>query len=188
MVLVINDTTEIGYGAHRKIKAGGYVSTPDSNGVFLHSAMIISEKEVPEGLIYQKHWIRDRSEFGKSKNCAKRNIEDKESYCLIEVLEATQKQIPASTSALVIGDRGSDIFELFAHQRRKNVDLLVRAIHNRAIENTEHAHLFDAVNAQLVAKIITITVRGKQHKNREATLEIRYAKANIKRPAHLKEA
>jgi hypothetical protein len=66
--------------------------------------------------------------------------------------------------------------------------LLVRATHNRAIDDNEYAYLFDAVDAQSVEKTITVTIRGKEQKTREATLEIRYTQAKIKRPKSLKKS
>lgn len=181
IVLILNDTTEVSYGAHKKIKVGGYVGSPDSNGVFLHSALVLNDSMTPAGLLYQKHWYRDIKDYGKGKESHKNDIEKKESYCWIEVVKASQERIPENVTSIIIGDRGADIYELFIEKRRINCHLLVRAAYNRNIVSSEHKYLFDAVNAQKPSAIITITVRGSKHQTRAATLEIRHTLVNIKR-------
>ena len=184
MVLIINDTTEISYGGHKKIKVGGYISTPNSNGIFLHSALMLNDKETPEGLVYQKHWKRNLQDLKETK-AYNREIEEKETYCWIEVLQAVQKNIPENVPSLIIGDRGSDIFELFIQPRRENSNLLIRAAYNRTIDDLENTHLFNAVNAQPSSGTITIKISTKEGKERNVILEIRFTKAKIKKPHNL---
>ncbi len=196
MILVLNDTTEITYGKpkntkingyKKKTKVGGYTSSPDSDGVFLHSALVLGDQQTPEGLLYQKHWVRDNKEYGKSKNCTKRVIEDKETYCWLEVLAATQKNIPESVASLIIGDRASDIYELFIQPRRENCHLLTRSAHNRVINDPNDRYLFDALNKQPLAGTITIKIRTQVNKARIATLEVRFTQVQLKRTSGLKK-
>lgn len=185
MVIIATDTVEISYSKNRKNRVGGYILKPGTNGVFLHTGLVINRGGVTQGTIFQKHWTRDDKDFGKSKKCAQKDIEEKESYCWIECIDAVEKHVPENVTAFVTCDRGGDIYEALTHERRSNIHLLIRATHNRSIDDKEHPYLFDAVKAEPVAKKITVTVRAKQHKTREATLEVRFRKASIKRPQRL---
>lgn len=185
MVIVATDTVEISYNKNRKNRVGGYILKPGTNGVFLHTGLVINTNGVAQGIVFQKHWARDDKDFGKSKKCAQKDIEDKESYCWIECIDAVGKHVPENVTAFVTCDRGGDIYEALTHERRSNIHLLIRATHNRTIDDKEHSHLFDAVKAEPVAKTITVIVRAKQHKTREAILEVHFREVSIKRPQRL---
>src|SRR5208337_3349470 len=73
-------------------------------------------------------------------------IEKKESYRWLRTLDTVNecKAYLPDTEVVVVGDRESDIFELFDHRRRQTprVHLLVRAKHNRSLPESAD-QLFD---------------------------------------------
>ena len=85
----------------------------------------------------------------------------------IEDLNQAAEYLP-QTEVIAIGDRESDIFELFDYRRRKapRVQLLVRAKHNRCLEENSRKlfdHL-DALPAMAQARIEVPRQREKKSK------------------------
>jgi len=64
-------------------------------------------------------------------NYEKLPIEEKESFRWLESIESAQAKVNQKTKAIVIADRGADIYEIFAQKREPNFELLIRACHNR---------------------------------------------------------
>jgi hypothetical protein len=91
------------------------------------------------------------------------------------------------TELLCVGDRESDIFELFDHRRRKsgNIQLLVRARYNRCLE--EHSRkLFDHLDGlPSMAKALIEVPRHREKKSkpsqsRRVSLPARTARVQLK--------
>ena len=150
-VLVIQDTTDLDFSERLHCNGLGDIGKNQtgavSQGLKMHSSLAVTEEGVPLGVldtqIYAAH-------FDSAEKAQNRPIEEKESYRwlrTIDDLNDVAEYMPA-TELVAIGDRESDIFELFDHRRRKapRIHLLVRAKHNRCLE--EHSRkLFDHLNA-----------------------------------------
>ena len=165
VVLVAQDTTDCDYSTHYRTGGLGYLQGEKLFGIKMHSALAISEKGVPLGLLAQKRWIRDIAEFGKRrmKGKEKRTMEEKESNRWLTTVRDIKVYIPKVRQVVVIGDRESDLYELFAMQRPQNINLLVRAKHNRYLWGTDK-RLFTKVLNEPPAGEYTIFVRRTVHR------------------------
>lgn len=184
LVLVPNDTTNLDYTSHDSVEDLGHLDNKTRFGLKVHTAIAVSPEGAMLGTLHQDVWSRDRSEVGKFKTRRKRDIEDKESRKWLDTLDAVQVAIPDTTTAVVIGDREADIYQLFVHPRDAHVELLVRSAWNRRIAESDYLH--DAVRKVLPCGKLTIEVpRADGRQARKATLILRYADVSILPPSHM---
>lgn len=136
LIIVAQDTTEFNFTNKPKSKLG-YLHKEHHNGFLSHSGLAITDDGLPLGLIYQDNWVRDRSEYGKKKERAKKPIQEKESYRWLDYLKNVEslakKEDLDPDRFLITGDRESDILEALTCETKAN--LLIRCSHNRIIEN-----------------------------------------------------
>ena len=155
-----------------------------AQGLHLHSTLAVTSEGTPLGLLHVKCWARDQETLDKQPVRWKRSIEDKESVKWLDSYQAAAKvqaRLP-STRVVSVGDRESDVAELFelARDTVNGPALLVRARHNRALK-TEQKTLWDTVEAKLAAGVQVIQVpRQGSRKARQAQLTIRFAAVEIK--------
>ena len=83
-----------------------------------------------------------------------------------------------------MGDRESDLYDLFLAKRADQVDLLVRAAQNRRVEG-EHQKVWATVEAAPVVDTLQVKVpkRGNQAA-RLATVSVRFSKITLLPPQH----
>jgi len=58
-VLIPQDTTEMDFTAHPATDDLGHLSRRHRRGFLVHSALVLSEQGVPQGLLCQQVWTRD---------------------------------------------------------------------------------------------------------------------------------
>ena len=82
----------------------------------------------------------------------------------------------------VVGDRESDIFEIFQRVPDKKIHLIVRASHDRNLATAEKiSELLSTTKAAGTHEIELPAITG-QRKARQATLEIKYTPLLLKNP------
>lgn len=133
-VLAIQDTTTLNYNAHKSTEGLGPIDGHGSQGVLVHSVLIVSPDGVPCGLVHQQVWSRDPEEKRTKAERKKLPIEEKESYRWLQSVEATEKALGPDTHIITGADREADIIELFALPRPENMDLLIRAAQDRCVQ------------------------------------------------------
>lgn len=199
-VLVIQDTTDLDFSERLHCNGLGDIGKNQtgtvSQGLKMHSSLAVSEEGLPLGVldthIYAAHF--DAADPSES-----RPIEEKESYRWVRTLDEVNdlaEYLP-ETELVVVGDRESDIFELFDHRRRRTpgVHLLVRARHNRGLSGGCD-RLFDHLAGRPVrarAQIAVPRQRGKKSKPgkpgcvalpaRTAQVELRWEQVTVSAPA-----
>jgi len=150
-VLVIQDTTDLDFSERLHCNGLGDIGKNQtgavSQGLKMHSSLAVSEKGVPLGVLKTQIYA---SHYDETKKAQDRPIEEKESHrwlATIDDLNQAAEYLP-ETELIAIGDRESDMFELFDYRRRKapRVHLLVRAKHNRCLEENSRK-LFDHLDA-----------------------------------------
>lgn len=188
IVLAVQDTTSLNYSLHPATENLGPIGSMGNEviGLMVHDTMAFNLDGTPLGLVNVQSWSRDIKEYGKKHRCHQLPIEEKESKKWLISFKAAaeaQAQCP-ETSIVSIGDRESDIYELFelAQGNTEGPKLLIRAEHDRALIN-DQGHLWDYMLNQAVSGIQKIKVprRGSQP-SREAELEIRYGSVELKPP------
>lgn len=198
-VLVIQDTTDLNFSERLHCNGLGDVGTNQtgalSRGLKMHSSLAVGEQGLPLGVwrtdIYASHFGADKARS--------RPIEEKESYRWLRTVEDLAKisQGIAQTQLIVVGDRESDLFELFDYRRRKarNIHLLVRARYNRCLEDPS-AKLFEHLKTLPVMGKAQIEVPRQREKKekptrpptialpaRQARVELRWGKVTLAAPA-----
>lgn len=195
VVLCLQDTTTLNYSAHPRTKGLGPISNNRDKtlGLFLHSTLAVTPAGQPLGLLHAQVLARDGRKYGRSSMV--RNalpLEQKESRKWLESHRACQAlaaQCPG-TMLVNLADREGDIYDLFAQalapESKRRVQLLVRAQHNRQVDQPQK-YLWDFLAAQSVTGQIKITVpRQTAQPARLATLAIRFTQVTLRSPC-LKE-
>ena len=173
-VLCIQDTVQLTYPTQAVKKTRfGPTGDIDTKGLFTHPGIIVdaSNKDVL-GISSVLSWCRSK----KTPRNKKRNlpIEEKESIRWIETALSAKKHITAPKMITIIGDRESDIFDLFQRIPDEKTHLIVRASHDRNLETGEKIseRLQDTVSAG-THEINLPAITGKR-KARHARLDIKY--------------
>ena len=138
---VLHDTTEFSFQRDRSEAIGqisiikGRHATHTVCGLLMHSGPVLSSEGVPLGLAAVK--FRARQKFNGTNALKKRvnptriPIEQKESYRWLENLRQSARQPGDPPRCVHIGDRESDIFELFCAAEEAETRFLVRTCVDR---------------------------------------------------------
>lgn len=135
IVLAAMDTTTISYNTHLETKGLGPTGKK-GHGMLVHSTLAFTENGIPLGLLDVQNIIRDANETKEQKAQRRQGpIENKESMKWLNStrkVDEIKKHCP-NTTFICIGDRESDIFELFEENQKdpSNKFLLVRSIRGR---------------------------------------------------------
>ncbi len=107
-------------------------------------------------------------------------IEQKQSQRWLDGAQQSAEVCADAAQVTVIADRESDIYEAFA-QRPPHVDLLVRAMHDRSLD--EGDRLFARIDAQPIAGRVKLSLPAKPGRRaRDAQLAVRFAPVQLARP------
>jgi len=198
-VLAIQDTTDLDFSDRLHCNDLGDIGKNQtgavSQGLKMHSVLALSEGGLPLGVLGTQIYA---SHFDREDKAQKRPIEEKESYRWLRTLEELREiaQWVPETELIAVGDRESDLFELFDYRRRKarNIHLLVRARYNRCLEEGPRklfAHL-EALPVMGEAHIAVPRQREKKGKPskpgrislpaRRAKVQLRWDKVTISAP------
>jgi hypothetical protein len=178
VVLCVQDTTSLNYTNLSCTEGLGPIGTRQSAamGLLLHDTVAVTPDGLALGIVDAQVWGRDweDKEIG-------RTIEQKESAkWLRSYREVARLQADLGRTRLVsVGDRESDIYELFAtareHLEAGGPQLLVRATENRRLADSTRK-LWEKVEAKPVAGYRTVVVPPRAgRKRRTAELSVRFA-------------
>ena len=154
-ILLIQDTTEINYTSQSK-KKKGYIHSSNA-GFLVHSLLAVKENSNIIGLVNQDIWMRKARDYGKRAERKNKPIEQKESYRWIQSIGKSKN---IKKRSVLIGDRESDIYELFIYKRPSNLELLVRASHNRKLVSGER--LLEEMKNKTVDGVVLLKIPQKQ--------------------------
>lgn len=188
VILAIQDSTELNFTAHPATTELGPLAGHGQQGILVHSVLAVSPQGVPLGLLQQESWTRDPEQAGSRHQRRKKPTSQKESGRWLRAQEATLAALPDDTDVLTIADREADIYDLFAAPRPEGTHLLVRATHNRRIEDTadgEAAYVWTTLQGAKAAGALTVRLgRTAARPERDATLTIRYQAVELQPPRH----
>ncbi len=188
IVLVPNDTTYLNFSAHPSTGGLGPIGSKKDGikGLLVHDTMAFTVEGTPLGLLDVQSWARDPEEFGKRKKRKELPIEEKESNKWLvgfQVIDQAQQRCP-NTMFIQMGDRESDIYDLFALAGRteNGPHLLVRAEYDRLLEDGQ-GHLWPYIASLPLRGVQTVKVpRNRKQPERTADLEIRFSQVSLKPP------
>jgi hypothetical protein len=188
-VLSVQDTTEINFSHRHAMKGLGELTNPKNRGEFLHPALAVGTDGVPLGLLSAMTWTRPVEEHGKAQQRRDRSFEDKESARWWTTIETVESLLKRPGLLLHVADREADIFELFDRGQQEHRRLLIRASHDRRVEN-EHQRLWAQVESFPVCdeqRTIDVPERPAtkdkpKRPARQATLDLRFGEVTIRAP------
>ena len=187
VILKMQDTTELNFTSQKSMKDVGYLTYAKCNGLMVHTTLSVTENGLPIGIIAQKVWSRDNELRGKASERSSKPIEEKESFRWLETLRDTERMFSNSQIQVMIGDRESDIYELFEIPRIKNSHFLLRGTQNRLIEHIDKK-LFTALeNADAKGYVNLDVGRKNGQEARTAELVVKYESIRIKAPKNSKK-
>ena len=199
-LLILHDTTEFVF--QREIARGfGLISTPcldtgkvpgrqrrriTVRGLLMHSSMVLTPDGVPLGLAAAKFWSREQF---KGTNALKRKInptripiEEKESYRWLENLRESTRLLGNPENCVHIGDRESDIFELFCTAQSERTHFLVRTCVDRLAGEGGHT-VAEAMEKPDGSATHTLSFDAGGDRVEEALPDVRWRRLKILPPA-----
>ncbi len=203
-VLCIQDGSTLNYNNLDKCEGLGEIGSNQteakSYGLNLHSTLTIAPNGLPLGVLKATCEAPRRKSKNETRSASQIPIEEKKTMVWIDHhrdLVEVASQMPG-VRLVNVCDREADLFELLLeYQKNPRVDLLIRAKHNRAIEN-EATKLFDTVSESAPQSVVRVDIprqsaRPKKSKQkarakrpgRKSELTIRYKTVELRSPDHL---
>jgi len=181
-IIAVQDTTEINFSGRDRARCGlGPAGDGKTPGFFMHAAVAVdAADEAVVGLLDAAIWTRPRGRAGVRRQ---RALAQKESQRWLSTAQAVAERAAGACQLIVVGDRESDIFALFA-RRPATVELVVRAAQDRRL--ADGPRLFDCARAWPVLGSCTVKVgpRGPGDKGRSAVVTLRAGAIRVARPRH----
>jgi hypothetical protein len=154
-------------------------------GILMHSSLAVTTEGLPLGLTAVKFWTRDEfkgcNALKKKINPTRVPIEEKESYRWLENVKEATALFEEPQRCVHIGDRESDIYELFCIAQKAGTHFLLRTCVDRLAGNGDHT-IADEMEEVRVQGLHRIQVRNKKGEISEAVLEIRYRRIHVLPP------
>lgn len=178
LVLVSQDTTDLSFPGHKATQGLGDLGGGGKGvnlGLSLHTAMALTPKGLPLGLVGQKLWAPVAT--GREKRHHNYCLEEKENYCWVEALQWVSQYLSKVEQVIVISDRDSDFYEYMKAERTENVELLLRVRHlNRNVYFEGKKQYIDAIEFSASTQIEVFVPKTKDRKERIATLKVSWGK------------
>lgn len=197
MVLILHDTTEFSYhradvqaiGILKKSFTGQYKAGRPQNyticGILMHSSLAVTAAGLPLGLTAMKFWTRNEfkgcNALKKKVNPTRVPIEKKESIRWLENLTQSTALLNDPQRCVHIGDRESDIYELFCTAESLGTHFLVRTCVDRLAGDGKHT-IAAEMKAVRVQGLHRLRVRDEKGDPSEAILEIKYRRIRVLPP------
>jgi hypothetical protein len=188
VVLAPQDTTTLNYSTHPMTEGLGPVNNTDDNaiGLLLHDTLVFTEEGTPLGVLDAQCWARAAEDKGKRYRRKELPIEQKESMKWLRSFQkvAEVQKLCPETMLISIGDRESDIYELFLEATKEpdGPKLLVRAEKTRS-RKVDQEFLWDIMAKQDVAGCLKIHLPRKgSRKARDGWIDVRFAEVQLTPP------
>jgi hypothetical protein len=154
-------------------------------GILMHSSLVTTGEGLPLGLAAIKFWNRSdfhgANQLKRSINPTRVPIEKKESIRWLENIRQSTALLNDPDRCVHIGDRESDIYELFCLARELDTHFLVRTCVDRRAGDGGHT-IRDEMKHTAVRGLHRIEVRNKRGETSTALLEIRYRRILVRPP------
>ena len=197
LVLVLHDTTEFTYqrenskaiGITKSINSGrdkkGRLRSHTVCGILMHSSLAVTTEGLPLGLTAVKFWTRKKfkgtAALKKKINPTRVPIEKKESIRWLENLKQSTELLDDPRRCVHIGDRESDIYELFCAAQEIGTHFLVRTCVDRLAGDGGHT-IAEEMDEIAIKGLHRVEVRDNNGDPDKAVLEIRYREIRVLPP------
>jgi hypothetical protein len=196
-ILVLHDTTEFSYsrenpeaiGLTYRVNSGrdkaGRFRMHTVCGILMHSSLAVTLDGVPLGLAAIKFWTRKKfkgtAALKKKVNLTRIPVEKKESVRWLENLRNATALADDPARCVHIGDRESDIYELFCAAQEARTHFLVRTCVDRLAGDGGHT-VADEMDEVRVGGRHRIEVRDRDGNRDVALLELKYRRIKVLPP------
>jgi hypothetical protein len=139
VVLCLEDTTQLDFTTQRSTTGLGPLYKEFQRGLFLHAMLAVTPAGVCHGVLEAKFYARaeNRPELS-AKELANRPPEDRESYRWIDGYQQMNALTQICTGQMIyVADRESDFEGLLAAAQGQRGHLLIRARHDRLLDDDE---------------------------------------------------
>jgi hypothetical protein len=196
-LLVLQDTTEFSFKrdkpelvgfkgvTHSRRDKAGRPQPHTTCGILMHSSLVVTAQGLPLGLCAIKFWSRQKfkgtAALKRKINPTRVPIEEKESVKWLLNLRQSTALIDDPRRCVHIGDRESDIYELFSLADELGTRFLVRTCNDRLAGDGDHT-IADEMADVRVQGLHRVQFRDERGQPCEATLELRYRQIGVLPP------
>jgi len=196
-ILVLHDTTEFSFqrdspdriGITYNVNSGrdkaGRIRSHTVCGILMHSSLALTTEGLPLGLAAIKFWNRKKfkgtAALKKRINPTRVPIEKKESIRWLENLRQSTATLGDPARCVHIGDRESDIYELFCTAKEIGTHFLLRTCVDRLAGDGNHTVADDMAKAKIKGQY-RVEVRDANCNPDNADLEIKYERLHLLPP------
>jgi hypothetical protein len=196
-ILLIQDTTEFSYqrantnaiGMTKSVNSGlnkkGRWRHHTVCGMLMHSSLAVTTEGLPLGLAAVKFWTRKKfkgtAQLKKKINPTRIPIEKKESIRWLDNLQQSIERLGRPERCVHVGDRESDIYELYCLTKDLGAHFLVRACVDRLAGDGGHTIAAEMEETR-VKGIHRIVVRDDKGEMAKAALEIKFKRITVLPP------
>jgi hypothetical protein len=196
-ILLIQDTTEFSY-QRANVGAVGVTNSVNSGrdkrgrlrhhtvcGMLMHSSLAVTTQGLPLGLAAVKFWTRKKfrgtAALKRKINPTRVPIEKKESMRWLENLRQSVERLGQPERCIHVGDRESDIFELYCLTQDIGAHFLVRACVDRLAGDGGHTIATEMAETS-VKGLHRIEMRNDKGEITKVTLEIKFRRIMVQPP------
>jgi hypothetical protein len=197
LILVVQDTTEFTFQRERaeaigityrvnsgKDKEGRYRQHTVC-GLLMHASLAVTAEGLPLGLSAVKFWSRQRfkgtAALKRKINPTRVPIEHKESIRWLDNMRQSTELLGAPARCVHVGDRESDIYELFCLARELGTHFIVRSCVDRLAGNGGHT-IASEMDEVPVQGVHSVEVRDGKGRLGSASVELRYQRVHVLPP------
>ncbi len=196
-ILLIQDTTEFSYqraaphliGMTKSVNSGqdtrGRLRHHTVCGILMHSSLAVTTDGLPLGLAAVKFWSRKKfkgtAALKRKINPTRVPIEKKESIRWLENLRQSIERLGQPERCVHVGDRESDIYELFCLTHDLGAHFLVRTCVDRLAGNGGHT-IAAEMEETSVKGLHHIEVRDDDGETTKVALEIKFKRITVLPP------
>jgi hypothetical protein len=196
LVLMLHDTTEFTFKrdkpeligltktVNKKGKAG-WLTPHTLCGILMHSSLAVTTEGVPLGLAAVKFWTRKKfkgtAALKRKTNPTRVPVEKKESVRWLDNLKQATEMLTEPSRCVHIGDRESDIYELFCTAQEIGTHFLVRTCVDRLAGDGDRT-VADEMDEVETKGLHRIEVRDNNGDLAEAVLELKYRRVHVLPP------
>ena len=197
LAFVLHDTTEFTFqredqtaiGLTKSVNSGrdkvGRIRSHAVCGILMHSSLVVTREGLPLGLAAVKFWTRKKfkgtAALKRKINPTRVPIEQKESFRWLDNLRQSTELLGDPGRCVHIGDRESDIYELFCTAQEMGTHFLIRTYVDRLAGDGGHTIATEMKEVK-VAGLHRIAIRNGRGEPDEAILELKYRKITVLPP------
>jgi Transposase DNA-binding len=196
-ILVLQDTTEFTYQRERPEAIGitysvnsdkdkaGRSRTHTVCGFLMHASLAVTADGLPLGLSAVKFWSRQKfkgtAALKRKINPTCMPIEQKESIRWLENMRQSTERLGEPARCVHVGDRESDIYELFCTAQELGTHFLVRTCVDRLADDGGHT-IADEMRKTRVKGVYGVEVCDNKGRIETVSLELRYRRIRVLPP------